>query len=38
MCYVGVMGQTDEHRELNAAGGVEQGQHSENEDKHLGRK
>lgn len=37
MHYVGVIGQREEHKEANAAGGVVQGQHTENEDKHSGR-
>lgn len=34
---VGVIEQRDEHREANAAVGVVQGQHADNEDKHSGR-
>ena len=37
MHYMGGIGQRDEHKEANAAGGVVQGQHTENEDKHSGR-
>lgn len=37
MHYVGVIGQRDEQEEANAAGGVVQGHHPENEDKHSGR-
>lgn len=37
MHYVGVIGRRVEHKEAKVAGGVLQGRHAENDNKHSGR-